>query len=187
MKSARSAIGFGILLSCLLWDRQAVNAKVIADAGDDEMGPAAVNDGGEDEVRSEVPKLGLRRQRSKCCARNGEVWVVDKKSASNHGRKHDCPVREWLVSEMGQNNLSSHAPKDQRCRQAVQHQVVVLQQVRVRRAKPCDGADGEDDERRPLVDGWQERLVSRAASLCNVDQTCWHMRNEEREQDYGDP
>ena len=187
MNSARSAVGFGILLSCLLWDRQAVDAEVIADAGDDEVSPAAVNNGGEDEVRSEVPKLGLRRQRSECCARNGEVWVINKKSASDHGRKHNCPVREWLVSEMGQNNLSSHAPKDQRCRQAVQHQVVVLQQVRVWRAKPSDGADSKDDERRPLVDGWEERLISGAASLCNVDQTCWHMGNEEREQDNGDP
>lgn len=91
------------------------------------------------------------------------------------------------MSKVGQDDLSRHTPEDQRHCQAVQDQVIVLEQVRVWRAKPCHSAYSKDDQGCPLIEGWQERLVPGAACLRNVNQTGWHMGNKECEQDDGNP
>lgn len=121
------AVGFGVLFSCLLGNSKAVDAEVVTNACDDEMSPTTIHDSCKDEVRAEVPQLSLRRQGSESRARNGEVWVVDEQSTSNHGCEHDCPVWERLVGKMGQDDLSRHAPKDQGHGQTVQYQVVVFE------------------------------------------------------------
>src|SRR5690242_13591912 len=185
--AVRSAIGFGHLFSCLLGNGQAVDAKILADACDDKVSPTAVDNGRKDEVRAEIPQLGLCREWSESSARDGEIRMVDKQSTSNHGREHDGPVWEWLVGKVCQNDLCCHAPEDQGHGQAIQHQVVVFQQRRVRRSKPGDGAYSEDDQRSPLVDGWEERLVPGAARLGEVHQACWYVGKEEGEQNDGDP
>lgn len=181
------AIGFGHLFPCLLGNGQAVDTKVLADACDDKVSPTAVDNGRKDKVRAEIPQLGLRRERSESSARDGEIRMVDKQSTSNHGCEHNGPVWEWLVGEVGQDDLCRHAPEDQGHGQAIQHQVVVFQQMRVWRSKPGDGAYSKDYQRSPLVDGWEERLVPGAARLGDVHQACRHVGNEEGEQNDGDP
>lgn len=49
------AAGFGVLLSCLLGNSQAVDAEIFANACDDKVSPASIHDSCEDEVRAEVP------------------------------------------------------------------------------------------------------------------------------------
>lgn len=131
MSAVGSAIGFAVLLSCLLGDCQAVDTEVLADARNDEMSPSAIHKSCKDKVRAKIPQLGVCRQRAEGCARDGKVGVIHKKSPSNHGSEHDGPVWKRLVGEMGQNNLGCHATENQGHCQAVQDKVVVLEQVGV--------------------------------------------------------
>jgi len=107
------------LLCSRLGDREAVYAKVVADAVDDQESPAPVDHRSKDEVKSEVPEFKVRRHRSEGRAWDREVRVVHYQSASDHRHQHHRPVWEGLTGEMSQNNLGGHAPKDQRHGQAV--------------------------------------------------------------------
>jgi hypothetical protein len=181
-----SAIG-SVLLPCLLGNRQAIDTEVVANACDDEVSPTTVHDSREDEVCAEVPQLSLRRQGPKSRTGNGEVRVVDEEGTSNHGCQHDRPVWERLVCEVSQDDLSRHASKDQGHGQAVQDQMVVLQQVRVRGSKPSHGGYSKDDQGSPFVDCGEERLVPGSTCLCNVHQAGRYVGDEKCEEDDGNP
>lgn len=60
----RHAVGCAVhlraLLSRVLGDGQAVDAEVVADARDDEVRPATIHHGSEDEVSTQVPELEIR-------------------------------------------------------------------------------------------------------------------------------
>jgi hypothetical protein len=88
---------------------------------------------------------------------------------------------------MRQDDLRGHAAKDQGHGQAVQDEVVVFEEMRVRRSEPCHGARDEDNQRCPLVDQWQQRLVSRTSSPRDVDNASRQVCDEEGEQDDGYP
>lgn len=52
-----SAVRSCVLLSRLLGNSQAIDAKIVADARDNQECPASIHDRGEDEVESQVPQL----------------------------------------------------------------------------------------------------------------------------------
>jgi hypothetical protein len=185
--SVRDAVRSCVLLGSLLGYCQAVDAEIVANAADDEKGPSSVNHSGENEVEAEVPKLECCGHRPESRSRDGEIWVVDQERTSDHGNKHDGPVGKWLVSQMRQDDLGRHAPEDQRHSQAVQNEVVVFQQMRVWRSEPSHCARDKNDQRRPLVDQWQQGQVLSAAHACDIDDTCRKMCHEKGEQDNGYP
>lgn len=113
--------------------------------------------------------------------------MVDQQCAANHGHQHDCPVGERLAGEMREDNLRGHAAKDQGHGQAVQDEMVVFEEMRVRRAEPCHGARDKHDQRGPLVDQRQHGLVPRAPGLRDVDYAGRQMRDEEGQEDDRDP
>lgn len=113
-------------LTTLLWYRQAVDAQVIANTRNNQMRPFAINHGGEDKVRAEVPQFETSRDWSKRRTRNREIGVVDNQRTTNHRRKHNSPVGKGLVRKMREDNLCRHTSKHQTHGQAVQDEMIVF-------------------------------------------------------------
>lgn len=167
--------------------RQAVDAEELADAGDDQVRPLAVHDGGEDEVEPEVPQLEAGGDGTECCPSDGEVGVVDQEGTADHGDQHDSPVWERLVGEVSKDDFRRHAAKDQRHGQAVEDQVVVFQDERVWRTQPSHGSDTKDNQRGPFKEQRHDGQVLGATCLHYVYDAGWQMSNKEGEQDHGYP
>ena len=150
--AVHNTIGSSVLLGGLLGDSEAIDAEIVAYAGDDKMCPFSVYNGGEDKVCTEIPQLEAGGYRPKAGTRDGKVGVVDDERPSNHGRKHDGPVRERLVGEMCQDDLRGHTAEHQRHGQAVKDKVVILEELGVWRPEPSHGAYDEDDKGGPFLE-----------------------------------
>lgn len=177
-----NAVGPQALLVGLHGNGKALDTKVVAYARDDQVRPFSVNNKGENKVCAEVPELEASGHGTKGGSGNGKVRVVDNQRSSNHGRQHDGPVGERLMGEMGQDNLGRHSSKDQRHGQAVENQVVILEELRVWRSQPSHGADNEDNQGRPFLDQWKHGLVPGSACTRNVEDAFREVRNEEGEE-----
>lgn len=186
-EAVRDAVGAWLLVGAPRWNGQAVDAEEVADAQDDEEGPAGVHDGREDEVAPQVHEFGLRGDGAKGRAGDGEVGVIDEQGAANHGREHDGPVREGLAREVREDDLGGHATEDEGHGQAVEHEVVVLEDEGIWRAEPGDGGSAENDDRCPLPEDWQDGEVLGAAGASNVDDAGGEVSDEECGKDQRDP
>ena len=114
-----------------LGDGQAVDAEVTADAGDDQEGPAGVDEQGEGEVGSQVPQLG-----GGVHGRQAQARQVAEEGAAQQGRERDGPVREGLVGEVGEDDLGGHAAEDEGHGQAEEEQPVLAHEGRGGRVEP---------------------------------------------------
>ena len=142
-----------LLFPILARNRKTINTQIIANTRNNQMRPLAIHNGGKNKVRAEIPQLepsrdGPKERRSG----DGKVRVIDNQGTTNHRREHDCPIRKRLVRQVGEDNLRRHPAKDERHGQAVQDEVIVFEQTRIRRAQPRNGARDEDDERSPLLE-----------------------------------
>lgn len=97
------------VLDCLLvWDRQRVNAEVLADGARHEDRPPEVHDHREDEVSVQVGQLNLGADGGEA-----QAWQVSEDGAADKWEEHDGPVREGLARQVCEDHLSSHATKDE--------------------------------------------------------------------------
>lgn len=151
------------------------------------MRPLPVDHGGEHEVRAEVPQFGAGGNGANRRACDGEVWVVDEQRAADHGRKHDGPVGERLVGQVRKDDLGRHASEDEGHRQAVEYQVVVLEDERIGRAEPGDGRHAEDDQRSPFQEDREDWKVLGPSCACDIDEATRHVGDKEGEQYHGYP
>lgn len=151
------------------------------------MCPLSVHNGGEHEVGAEVPQFSAGRNGAECCARQGEVRVIDQQRTADHRGKHDRPVREGLAGEMRQDDLGCHAPEDKGHGQTVEDEVVIFQDERVRRTEPSRSSYTKDYERGPFQEDWQNGEALGAPCACNVDNTCGEVGDEKGDQDHGNP
>jgi len=53
------------------------------------------------------------------------VWSVDQSCADNQRNKHHRPIREWLLSQMGQYNLCRHSPENEADSQTEENEMVL--------------------------------------------------------------
>lgn len=91
----------------ILGDCQSTNTQEVADAGDNQEGPAEVDDGRKHQVTPEIIQLKRRAHLGKPKARQ-----VSEERTTNKRPQHNGPVREGLSSKMGENHFGSHSAKD---------------------------------------------------------------------------
>lgn len=91
---------------------QTVDAKEIANACDDQVRPAPIDNSSKDEVTAKVPELKACGNRSERGARDREVGMVDQERTADHRSQHDRPIGKRLAGKMGQDDLCCHTSKD---------------------------------------------------------------------------
>jgi hypothetical protein len=119
-----------LLFPTLPRNRKTINTQIIANTRNNQVRPLAIHDGGKDKVSAEIPQLepsrdGPEERRSG----DGKVRVIDNQGTTNHRREHNRPIGKRLVRKMGEDNLRRHPAKDERHGQAVQDEVIVLEQT----------------------------------------------------------
>lgn len=163
---------------------QAVDTQKVADTRDHKVRPPSVYNDCEDKISSQVPQFELRGDGAKeGGSSNREIRMIYKKRSANHWCQHDRPVGEWLPSKMGEDDFGCHPSKYQRHSNAIQHEMVVLQDMGVWRPEPCHGAGYEDNQRGPFIEQRRNRKILGSSCACNIDNASWKMRHEERNQD----
>lgn len=88
---------------------------------------------------------------------------------------------------MRQDDLGRHAAEHQGHGEAVEDEMVVFEDERVRRAQPGHGGCAKDNQRCPLPKDREYREVLSASSACNIKDAGGKMGNEESGQNHGDP
>ena len=143
---------------------KAVDAEEVANACGDQPSPARVDDKGKQEVGPQVKVLELRRN-----SRESEVREVSKDGTSDQRPEHDSPEGEGLLGEMSEDHLGGHAAKDEAHGHTEKYQVVFGHQCRVGAEEPGADAEGKGDNRGPLEEDGEKRLVARQAGIDDVD------------------
>lgn len=147
----------------LLGDSQSVDAKERANASDDEMGPASVDNKGDKEVGPHVVKLQSSADLGEAKARH-----VGQDSTANKGPDHDGPVGERLAGKMGEDHLGGKASENKRHGNAEEYQVVVRHQRAVWRREPEANGRSKSNDSAPLHENGCNRKVVGVASFDDV-------------------
>lgn len=166
----------------LLGNSQSVDAKEIANTRDDQVCPAEVDDGREDEVAVQIVQLSLSTD-----AQEAQTWKVGERGTTNKGHKHDGPVRERLLREVSENHLRSQPAEYESHGDAEENKVVVATNGRVRRVDPGANSESVHCHGRPLEEDRGYGLTARATGLNDVENAEGDVSCEEREDDHGNP
>lgn len=84
----------------LLGNGEGVDAEVVANAGNNEPGPAEVDDHGKEQISPQVEKFELGAD-----LRESETRQVSEDSTTNEGVQHGGPPGERLAGQVGENDL----------------------------------------------------------------------------------
>lgn len=161
----------------VLADGQAVDTEEGGDTVDDQNCPVHVHDKSKDQVQAQVPELERGIDHMEAQPRQ-----VNPESTNDKRGLQDSPERERLAQEMGEDNHGGHAAENEGDDPDEEDKVVVGQDAGVGGEEPGTGAQGEANDRNPLLHDGSESQTLLLAGDRNVPDTSGKVTKEETDE-----